>query len=328
MASSWGHSLHKQFHLSHHRHSGRLLPHADTSYVPLALVLFAVGIALTISSQTMLYADTPHPPPQAESVSLTGVMPGEVPRVPAVITSPTSQQRFTTSPVAIVGTCQPKMLIEIYKNDIFAGSTICDNSGKFSIQIDLLIGQNSIKARIYNALNEAGPESAEVIVFYDASPPQDAALAPLNFVGTQFLLLTDAVFRGTFPGQQMTIPVEVVGGTPPYAINIMWGDTENTVVSRDNNLTFRASHVYKRPGTYQLTLQGTDSKGLIAFLRVAAIINGQPPIAPTATTTKNNLSKLLILWPLYASSVAVVMSFWLGEKREKHILAKHGIIIR
>jgi hypothetical protein len=54
---------------------------------------------------------------------------------------------------------------------------------------------------------------------------------------------------------------------------------------------------------------------------VAAIVNGQPDAA-AAGTTKTPANKLLLLWPLYTASVAVLVSFWLGERREKHILLR------
>jgi hypothetical protein len=72
---------------------------------------------------------------------------------------------------------------------------------------------------------------------------------------------------------------------------------------------------------YQITLQASDSKGRAAFLMVAAIVNGQPEAA-AAGTKKPPVNKLLLLWPLYTASVAVLVSFWLGERREKHILLR------
>jgi hypothetical protein len=29
-----------------------------------------------------------------------------------------------------------------------------------------------------------------------------------------------------------------------------------------------------------------------------------------------------VLWPLYTSAVAIMVSFWLGERREKRIIGK------
>jgi hypothetical protein len=144
----------------------------------------------------------------------------------------------------------------------------------------------------------------------------------MNFGGTQLLLNTDAVFRGTFPDQELDIPIDILGGTAPYAVNIQWGDTNNKVVPRNDNVTFQAGHVYKKAGTYQISLQATDAAGRVAFLSVASIVNGQPSAAATTSTAAISTSNLLVLWPLYTSAVAIMVSFWLGERREKRIIGK------
>jgi hypothetical protein len=248
-------------------------------------------------------------------------MPGPAPTTAATITSPTSGQHISTSPVTVKGTCPKGTLVEIYKNDIFAGSVPCSDNGAYSVDIDLLIGSNTLVARVYNDLGEPGPDSKPISVFYDALPPSAGALTPLSFGGNQLLLNTDAVFRGTFPGQQMNVPVNILGGLPPYALNVQWGDGKNDVVSRNDNLTFNVPHIYAKAGTYQITLQASDKQGRTAFLMVAAVVNGQPEAAAVAAgSTKPPMNKVLALWPLYTVSVAIFVSFWLGERREKHIL--------
>ena len=268
-----------------------------------------------------------HPGPQANSVSLSGTMPGPAPKIAATIVSPIEGQHIGTTPVTISGTCPSGTLVELYKNDIFAGSTVCNADGRYSLDVDLLIGKNTLVSRVYDNLNQPGPDSQPITVYYDALPPQSAALAPLNFGGAPLLLNTDAVYRGVFPGQALNIPIDILGGTPPYAVNIQWGDSTNKVIPRNDNITFTAGHTYRSPGTYQITLQASDSQGRVAFLTVAAIVNGQRSIAATNAAYNNPsvVSKLLILWPLYTSLIAIVISFWLGERREKKLIANHPL---
>jgi hypothetical protein len=254
-------------------------------------------------------------------------MPGPPPKVAATIASPHPQQRFGISPITVSGSCPDKTLVEIYKNDIFAGSVACSDSGSYSLQVDLLIGQNILVARVYDTLNQPGPDSNSVTVFYDALPTQASALAPLNFGGSQLLLNTDAVYRGVFPNRQMTMPIDIVGGVPPYAVNIQWGDSTNKVIPRPDNQTFNAMHAYTKPGIFQITLQASDSQGRVAFLTVAAIVNGQPAVTLVGSSSNSSVNKLIVLWPLYASAAAVVISFWLGERREKRILSNPQLIL-
>jgi hypothetical protein len=273
-------------------------------------------------------AATPYTGPEAGSVGLIGTVQGKPPTVAAQITAPPNGQRFSTSPATISGTCPKDTLVEIFKNDIFAGSTACTGSGSFTVDVDLLFGQNTLIARVYDALNQAGPDSNKVVVYYDVLPDQAGAINSLDFGGPQMLLNTDAVFRGSFPGQEMSMPVDIIGGTPPYAINIQWGDATNKIVSRGDNTSFSVAHTYQKAGTYQVTIQGSDGNSRVAFLTVAAIINGQPDVAAAgATATTDTLSRLVVLWPLYTSTVAILVSFWLGERREKSLLAKHGQLL-
>lgn len=309
--------------ISHHKHSGKLRPHEHTSYLPLGVLLFVVGFVLTAYTS---YAQSP--PPQENSIGLSGIMPGKPPTTAATIDSPTNQKRFSTTPVTISGTCPAGTLVELFKNDIFAGSTLCSEDGKYSLDIDLLIGQNKLVARVYDALNQPGPDSNVVTVFYDALPSQASPLTSLDFGGAQLLLNTDAVFRGVFPNQELNVPIDILGGAPPYAVNVQWGDSTNKVLPRKDNVSFIATHAYKKPGTYQVSLQASDASGRVAFLTVAVIVNGQPaPPAASSESTGTPTNTLLALWPLYTASVAVVVSFWLGERREKHILAKRGALV-
>lgn len=304
------------FKFSHRKHSGRFRPHEYTSYLPLSILLLIVGLALTVTTVSAGSG------PGDGSIGLTGTMPGIAPKVAATITSPVRGQSFTTTPITIAGSCPANTLVEIYKNDIFAGSGPCTNGGGYSFQIDLLNGQNLLIARVYDSLNQPGPDSIPVTAFYNALPTQAAGIAPLNFGGTQLLLNTDAVYRGIFPNQPLSIPIEIIGGTPPYAVDIQWGDTTNKIIARNDNITFNAEHTYLKAGTYQITIQTTDAQGRVAFLTVAAIVNGQPGLVASTGSTPSTTNKLLVLWPLYTSSAAMVLSFWLGERREKHILRR------
>lgn len=309
--------------LSHHRHSGRLLAHEHTSYALLAFLLLLTGVVLAMYT---LRAGA-SPGPQAGSIGLSGVVPEKPPTTAATIDKPANGSRFSLSPITVSGTCPAGLLVEVFKNDIFGGSTVCDEKGNYSIDVDLLFGENSLVTRVYNSLNAPGPDSNKVTVYYDILPPQANPLLPIDFGANQMLLLTTSVFRGTFPGQELNVPIDIVGGTPPYAVNIQWGDGSNKLVPRDNNVTFNVSHTYQKPGIYQITIQGTDAAGRVAFLTVAAIINGQPDAVATATQAAPTQNQLLVLWPLYLCAATMVTSFWLGERREKHILAKRGLLL-
>lgn len=313
----------KLFKLLHHSHTGRLRSHEHTSYPLLAAVLLIVGFVLTTFTAS---AATPYDGPESGSVGLTGTVAGKAPTEGATIKTPVSGQKFAKSPIVISGTCPNDTLVEIFKNDIFAGSTYCTSDNTFSLEVDLLIGSNKLTAKVFDALNQEGPASNTVTVTYSPSLSSGSGITSLNFGGDQLIINTDAVFRGSFPQEDMSVPIDIIGGRAPYAVNVQWGDSTNKVISRPDNATFQATHAYAKAGTYQLSIQATDADGRVAFLTVAVIVNGQPDTVTTTTTTqKTNL--LLMLWPLYAAIFAMTLSFWFGEWREKRVLAKHGLLI-
>ena len=312
--------LHKP--LLHPRHSGRVRPHEHTSYLPLTLLLLVVGFCLTTFTAT---AATPYTGPEQGSIGIAGVVPGKAPTTAAVIKTPAPGQVFAQTPIVISGTCPIDTVVEVYKNDIFAGSSPCTSEGTFSFNIDLLLGTNVLVAKVYDALNQAGEDSAPVTVTYNGTLPTAGTITSLNFGGPQLIINTDAVFRGTFPNKEMSVPIDVIGGRAPYAVNVQWGDSTNKVVSRPDNATFNVTHAYAKAGTYQLSLQATDADGRVAFLTVASIVNGQPDAAVAAAAqSTQNTNVLLMLWPLYAAILTATISFWIGEWREKRILIKHG----
>ncbi len=319
--------------LSHHRHSGKLRPHEHTSYGPLGVLLVVVGFIL---SAYTVYAATPYTGPESGSVALGGTVPKAPPTVASTITNPKSGQRFGESPITVSGTCTKGTLVEVFKNNIFAGSSPCDDNGKYSLQIDLLYGRNVLFSRVYDVLNQAGPDSKKITVFYDASAAQADPFTSLNFNDAQLLLNTNAVYRGAFPGQDISVPVEILGGTAPFAINLEWGDANNNIYSRKTNNTFNASHAYEKPGTYQITLQSTDAEGRVAFLTVAAVVNGQVLASGSSDQSSASgglfgnsplVAQMLTLWPLYTALVGIVIAFWLGERREKRVLASRGFLV-
>ncbi len=309
--------------LLHHSHTGKLKPHEHTNYTALGVLLAMLGGLLMVFT---VNAAAPYNGPEYGSIGLSGTVPTKPPTTAATIQTPSNGQHFSATPITISGTCPASTLVEIFKNDIFAGSTACSSSGTYTLEIDLLIGQNSLVARVYDALNQPGPDSNIVTVYYDALPTQAGPVASFDFGGTQLLINTDAVIRGVFPEKEMAMHIDLIGGRPPYAVNVQWGDSTNKVIPRGDNFGFTVTHTYKKPGIYQIGIQASDADGRVAFLTVAAIVNGQPDIvaAQTAVEQKN---MLIVLWPLYVAIVTAVASFWLGERRERHILKVRGQLV-
>lgn len=327
------HPKHTRLKLSHRRHTGRRLPIHSTSYAVLFFILLFVGTFLAIFSQQSVVAG---PVSDSGDINVTGIVAGDPPTTPAVIVVPVDGTHFTENIITVSGTCESGLLIEIYRNNAFAGSQMCDLAGEFSLKITIIPGQNTLIARSSDFLGRYAPDSNTVNVYYDPIIPP--APAPVPGGGTvtpaalPFLIYTQPVQRGLFPDQSMTMAYEVDGGVAPYAISIDWGDgSEPTVVALTKQGDFEQTHIYAKPGQYVVSISGTDSQNNKAFVQTIVIVNG-PLETDNGTVFIFGMSmcegdssivcriinSTNLLWPAFLIALIMTISFWAGEQIVLH----------
>ena len=269
-------------------------------------LFIVVGAAAPASAQST----------QDGSVGLTGTISAPPPSTPATITVPSNGQSFTSLPVPVRGTCPNGTLVKVFKNNVFAGSVQCNN-GSFEINIDLFTGQNEIIVRVYDDLDQAGPDSSPVTVtFID-----DRAGA-----GPRVSVTSNFAKRGANPGNKLDWPIIISGGSGPYAVSVDWGDgTEADLQSVAFPGNFDLSHVYKEAGVYNIVIKVSDNNGGVAFLQVVGIANGplsqvgangQPlnESEETKTFFSTDSNAKLVWWPATITVPFVAVTYWLGKK--------------
>lgn len=249
-------------------------------------------------------------PVQSGSVGLTGSISAPPPTQGATISFPTNGQVFDSVPINITGICPNGLLIKVFKNNVFAGSVMCENGG-FSLQTDLFVGLNELVARVYDDLDQPGPDSNTVSVTFNSSAFGAAARVSLT---------SNYAKRGANPGATLTWPVILSGGTGPYAFSVDWGDgKEPDLFSQPFPGVIDLSHVYDEPGIYNIVIKVVDTNGVAAFLQLVGVANG--PLSQTneggdgddaagITTTKTKI----IWWPAALIVPFAVSTFWLGKK--------------
>ncbi|HUS26214.1 MAG TPA: hypothetical protein VMY99_02615 [Nevskiaceae bacterium] len=256
--------------------------------------------------------------PQSGSVGVEGTIPTVAPTQAATITTPTGGQVFTRLPITVNGICPKGLLVKIFANNVFVGSTTCEN-GSYSIQIDLFGGRNDLVARVFDALDQAGPDSNVVTVTFND--------AQFNASGAPLLSLTsNYAQRGANPGEILAWPIILSGGTGPYALSVEWGDHKAAdLISQRFTGTIDLKHIYDSAGVYTVTIKATDTNGLVAFLQVVAVANGAvTSSATTDNSAKPGAQKVSIMWaPAALSLLAIPISFWLGRRYELASLRKH-----
>lgn len=270
--------------------------------------LFVVGLAL---NQSVLAQQQS----ASGSIGLEGTLPSPPPSRGATITIPSNGQSFTQIPITVQGLCPGDVLVKIFKNNVFAGATECKN-GSYSLKIDLFSGKNELVARVYDNLDQAGPDSNKPVVTYND--------ALFESFGTHVSLSSDYAKRGVDPGKKLEWPIILTGGQGPYAISVDWGDgSDQTLISRDSPGTFTIDHVYQSPGFYNILIKATDKNGGTAFLQVVGVANG--PAAQTAssdTNTQRIIIVKVIWWPVAVVIPLLVVAFWLGRRHELFVLRR------
>lgn len=260
------------------------------------LIPLLAGQALAVTQQ------------QSGSVGVEGTIPSKPPRQAPVITSPTNGQVFDKTPITVAGLCSDSLLIEIFKNDVFAGSVQCSN-GSFTLQIDLFSDRNDLIARAYDSLNQASPDSNKVTVFLRENIPNG---------GPRISLISEFSKRGAPPGEILTWPLSISGGNPPYAISVDWGDkTAPDLLSLDTAGAFKIQHTYNQSGVYNLIIRASDSKGGTAFLQLVGLGNG--PIQQSSAKTQPAASEVSVwVWIILAAIVLplLLLSFWFGKRHQ------------
>ena len=250
------------------------------------------------------------------SIGLEGTIPGGVPTQAASITFPTNGATINNLPITVMGICPKGTVVKLYKNNVFTGSAQCSN-GSFSIQTDLFTGSNELVARVYNELDQAGPDSNIVTVNY-----------PLSQFGVVNRVSLTSTFakRGANPGELLSWPITLSGGIGPYAISVDWGDgTKQDLISQQFPGALNISHKYEKSGTYVVIVRASDKNGEIAFLQLIGVAKG--PVTQddgkkdgAGTTT---IVKTRILWlPALIALPLILVAFWLGRKHELDTIHK------
>jgi hypothetical protein len=245
---------------------------------------------------------------------IQGTLSAPPPTTGATISIPGNGQTFTQLPITVSGLCPKGLLVKIFKNNVFSGSVECQ-SGSYSILIDLFNGQNELVARVYDALDQAGPDSNKVIVTFSDNRPG---------AGSRPTLTSNFAKRGANPGEELIWPIILSGGSGPYAVSIDWGDGKPAELkSLSFPGPFDIKHVYDSPGVYNVVVKVTDKDGGSAFLQLVAIANGPLSQENQKGGDKDKEIVTVILWQPAAFMIALVaLAFWLGERYKLKVIRK------
>lgn len=308
----------------HHRHTGKVVHHQHTSYGALLLAILLTAVPLILASRSVALADD-LPPPVTDTQGTYAVVAAPAPATPAILSLPTAGSVYTSNePIQVAGSCAADTLLKVYKNNVLGGATFCEDN-RFSVKVDLFVGVNTLIVRSVNANGAIGPDSSAVAVRYEVP---GAANNPTVVNANQFFLTSDVQYRGVNVGETISYPLTLNGGQAPFAVNVGWGDGEVDLLSKTAAGTFDIQHAYKSPGngdksSYNVTITATDQQGNKSFMQMVAIVSGdRQDVAATVKAGYDLSGYLRAAWQIGALAIVIVLSFWLGERREARILRR------
>lgn len=256
---------------------------------------------------------------QSGSVGLTGTISAPPPSQGATISFPTNGQSFGEVPIVITGICPDGLLVKVFKNNVFAGSVQC-SGGNFSLQTDLFVGTNELVARVYDDLDQPGPDSNVVTVTF-----QDTRVGAAPRVS----LTSNYAKRGANPGQKLVWPIILSGGAGPYAFSINWGDNkEADLFTHPFPGQLDIEHIYDEPGIYNIVIKVVDNNGTAAFLQLVGVANGplsqetNAGIDPDAEDSFITTKTRIVWWPAALVAPFAISTFWLGKRYMVSVLKK------
>lgn len=251
----------------------------------------------------------PNPDPKPGSYGLEATKTQKPPTQGATITTPGNGGSFTTSPITVTGICPGDLLVQVYNNNVMVGAVMCNN-GSFTIQVSLFAGTNELTAIVYDTLDQAGPVSNTVTVNYTDT----------NFTAFGALVTLTSSYgrRSAAAGTELAWPLQLSGGTGPYAFSLDWGDgTATELKSQSLAGLVNISHTYKRAGIYQANIKVTDVNGVSAFLQVIAVANGIVDTTADVPDTAESTPVPQVIWiPAAIAVVLLLPAFWLGRRSQ------------
>ncbi len=289
---------------------------AYTHYISTKLALPAAAVVIIAVLAVVLPAVSagaltplPTPDPQPGSYGVEATKKQAPPTQGATITVPGSGASFSASPITVSGICPTDLLVQIYNNNVMVGTVMC-KGGSFQLEISLFAGANELKALVYDDLDQAGPESNAVTVNYT-----DTRFTAFG----QLLTLTSSYGRrSAATGTQLVWPLQLSGGTGPYAFQLDWGDgSETQLLSQSLAGLVTAGHTYKRAGIYQVNIRVADTNGVTAFLQLVAVSSGVVEAVADTKEAEASQPNNVVLWvPTVTALVLLLPVYWLGRRSQ------------
>lgn len=241
---------------------------------------------------------------------------------PAVITSPTSGT-VSSATQSISGTCpvlSPQLIVTLWRDATFLGSTICNPDGTFSMSIQLQFGLNTITPKLKNITNDPGVDGAPIQLNYpeldngnnqqpsitQQSKP-NSSLKQLPISQSQPLQIeSEKEFLLIAPDGSLVLTITIKDGEAPFVMLVDWGDGTSNTYRYNESGKKTVIHSYKNGSAHSITVRTTDKNGHVVTLVLGAVSSSNIkdiPIKP-----KSNLGTFQKYSPVVLATTAAIFT--------------------
>lgn len=236
-------------------------------------------------------------------------------------------QRVSTIPT-VSGFAPPyATIIVTFHSVVSTCKTQADNEGRWSCTLD-----HALEPGIHTVEIMATTQNGQQLVFpsftIQAVPSLASLLRKLN--SNPLSIITEYSFVARRVGQHFDCTMRVSGGTGPYFITVDWGDGQTSTLNTSEAGPIAVSHIYQKSKQYVLHTTVRDHAGQTATMQTSAVILSKNVGFASVTAGQGWLPQLLtnmrawlwVVWPTYALTIFMAISFWLGEREEYRRLAR------
>jgi hypothetical protein len=349
----------RHLHVVRAEHTGHVLPRRHTSYAALTMVVLVIGALMASwtsfvtadQSQYTVSASVPGPPPSAAA---TIDLPGDGTQftdTPITVTGSCPQNTYVSllrngfdSGVAL---CSALGTYQI-STDLFSGTdqliardySFTDEAGPDSNMITVYYTPKVVTPP--DNTSSGSSSSSSTSTSSTKKTPSTLIYSPTNAnaaaIPEPLLLKPNFTFLGYYVGQPASWEVSIAGGSAPYAVEAEWGDGSHSLYSVTSPGALSLMHAYAKVGgyhgSYVVSVTATDAAGAQTSLQLLAIISNPPKGVNALTSGGNqsgsggfslfgtaNLGRLIdYAWSSYGIVLLMLLSFWLGERREFNFL--------
>ncbi len=182
------------------------------------------------------------------SAAVMAPLPPDIP----VITSPGNNTSSTGESVEIIGSCPvivPSLIVVVFRQGDLVGSAVCQDTGRFSIRVGLVLGANTFVPRFLTITGEYGGEGQALVVNY--TKPEPRVITPVSPVerpveqGPAFLKIRLSkgilVFQAN---KEASFDLTIDSNENVFDVAVDWGDGSSEVYKSLATGTTTFRHTY------------------------------------------------------------------------------------